>query len=461
MRLGALAALPQGPKIPEKWQGVASTAGLLGMVASFVLFRAGIPHPGPWALVPCIATWLVIVSPAFNAKIFAQFERAGRLLSYTGRISYHLYLFHYPLIVFGLYVLQRDMNVPEKLIVMAVTFALAMISYSYIERPVRAAKSPVFLRRAGIVMALLVLTFGLFGTYAYQSKGIKGRFPSLPQGLLDGVYAHLDPRHASCMDKDPAEYPGNLCRIGTEKAEPDTLLWGDSHALMYMPVVEAAAKEEGHSVLVAGISNCPPVPGLVYFEEDNRRNHRDCPVHNKALMDYVLKTPSLHTVILGGFWLNRIYDDPGAVQPVIKPDYILERGAAPDPNGRAQQFFEALSATILTLEKAGKHVVLIGPIPAYDFDVPQRLGQALLYGNDKAIGLSGDDYIKKYNFVFARLIKLMVDDKGFFYIDSSQAFCHDEFCYAAENDQLLYADKSHMERLTTMRLKSQFLKALQ
>jgi peptidoglycan/LPS O-acetylase OafA/YrhL len=450
---GALAALPGGPKIPVKWQGAASLSGLLVIAVSFAAFDSEIPHPGPWAVFTCLAAYLVMAAPDFNARLFERFPRTGGALAYTGRISYHLYLFHYPLIVFALYILQRDMSVTEKLGLMAATILLAVLPFSFIERPIRASKDPVFLRKIAVAGLVSVVLLCAFGGYAYTAKGIKDRFPGLPPGLLDGVYAHLHPRHAACMDLDPSGYPGNLCRIGAAGVEPGIILWGDSHALMYMPVLEEIAQEEGRSVLVAGISNCPPVPGLVYHEPSSRRNHRDCPVHNEAVMAHILAMPALKTVILGSFWLNRLYADPAAETPVPGPDYILEEGAAKTQEGRAQQFMAALTGTIERLKKAGKRVVVIGPIPTYGFDVPQRLGRNLLYGVQTPVGMPLAGYEKKYPYALGQFRRLKS-------LDAASAVCRDGYCYAAEGSQLYYADKSHMERSTTMRLKSRFLKAL-
>ncbi|MCD8497237.1 MAG: acyltransferase [Alphaproteobacteria bacterium] len=401
----------------------------------------------------------MIAAPEFNAKLFTKFKRVGDALAYTGRISYHLYLFHYPLIVFSLYVLQRDMTLLEKLAVIALTFILSVLSYSFIERPIRNSKDAGFVKKMGFAGLLAVVVLSGFGAYAYTSKGIKGRFEQLPDGLLDGVYAHLHPRHAECMDLDVAGYPDNLCRIGDEKAAPDIMLWGDSHALMYMPVLEDIAREEGRTILVAGYSNCPPIPGLVFHEQTGQKSRANCPAHNKAVMDYLVNTPEVKTVVLGGFWLRRIYPDPGVRYPTIKPDYILEKEAADTDKERVEQFFEALSLTIQTLQDVGKHVVLIGPIPTYDFNVPQRLGHVLLYGNNKAIGISEMLFMVKTALVKIPMRDIVAENQISF-IDPLTALCHDGFCYAAEDDQTYYADKSHMERQTTMRLKPDFIRAL-
>lgn len=456
---GALAALPGAPKIPVKWQSAASLLGLVIMLASFVAFDNDTPHPGPWALLTCLAAYLVLAAPEANAKLFNKFSRAGEALAYTGRISYHLYLFHYPLIVFSLYILQRDMTLPEKLAIMAATFALSVVSYSFIERPIRASRDKGFVRNTGVAGLVLVVLLVAFGSYAYASKGLKQRFEALPEGLLDGVYAHLHPRHAACMDLDPESYPGNLCRIGDEGARPDIMLWGDSHALMYMPVLEEIARTEKRAIQIAGYSNCPPIPGLKFHEETGQKSRANCPVHNEAVLKHILATPALETIVIGSFWLNRVYDDSDDAHPVLDPDYILMEGAADTPQGEAVQFMTQLQRTIQTLKKAGKKVVLIGSIPAYEFDVPQRLGRYLLYGTDEKFGVDEESFRTGRAFVLGELSRI-AREESITLIDPLPALCREGFCYAGEGSQTYYADKSHMARETTMRLQSVFLKAL-
>lgn len=215
---------------------------------------------------------------------------------------------------------------------------------------------------------------------------------------------------------------------------------------MYMPVFEAM----GTSLVVVGYSNCPPVPGLVFHEKTGMKSRANCPLHNKAVMEYALDNPAIKTVILGGFWLNRIYDDPAAEHPLVDVDYILEK-PSDTPEGRAEEFMTELAETIQKLKNAGKKVILIGPIPAYDFDVPQRLGRNLLYVGGKPVGVDEQSFRAGRAFVLERLPKLSEN-----YIDPLPVLCREGFCYAAEGVETYYADKSHMEKNTALTLRAVF-----
>ena len=68
---------------------------------------------------------------------------ALRLPVFIGLISYSLYLWHWPLIVFAQYWLVRDLNVPEALGVALAAVVLATCSWRFIEQPFRRVEVPI------------------------------------------------------------------------------------------------------------------------------------------------------------------------------------------------------------------------------------------------------------------------------------------------------------------------------
>ncbi len=61
---------------------------------------------------------------------------------FTGLISYSLYLWHWPILVFGRYYLVRDFTLPEKLAASALMVAAATASWRYVELPFRTKRAP-------------------------------------------------------------------------------------------------------------------------------------------------------------------------------------------------------------------------------------------------------------------------------------------------------------------------------
>lgn len=137
--LGALLALHTQTTLRRT---VAEGMALTGLVlAGYAVLAFGhdTAYPGMNALLPCVAAVLLIASDSGNAWITRLL--AAPPLAFIGRISYSLYLWHWPLIVFARYALERDLLGYEKPAVIAASFVLALLSWRYIEQPFRIPSS--------------------------------------------------------------------------------------------------------------------------------------------------------------------------------------------------------------------------------------------------------------------------------------------------------------------------------
>lgn len=110
--------------------------GLALISASVAAFSWQTPFPGLHALVPAVGAALVIWSGS-RASTHAARILSARPLVFTGLISYSLYLWHWPLLVFARHFAIRELTAAERLGVLLASVVLAMASWRYIERPFR------------------------------------------------------------------------------------------------------------------------------------------------------------------------------------------------------------------------------------------------------------------------------------------------------------------------------------
>ncbi len=128
------AARPQGGLWPEMM-----AAGGLGMIIlPFLFYTESTPFPVPGALLPCIGTALLIWVGGYCAtsKLWSN-----RPLIWVGRISYSLYLVHWPLIVFYTYWRFVPPTQFERITLVIGSFALAIPLNVFIERRFRQSNS--------------------------------------------------------------------------------------------------------------------------------------------------------------------------------------------------------------------------------------------------------------------------------------------------------------------------------
>jgi peptidoglycan/LPS O-acetylase OafA/YrhL len=122
-----------------------AVAGLAGLVAAFVIVDAGFAYPGLVALLPTVATAAVIAGGDRRGP--ARWLLGLPPVRWFGRISYSLYLWHWPILVLPVLALGRELSAPERLALAAIAIGVGALSWRWIEEPFRRGWSPTTSRR--------------------------------------------------------------------------------------------------------------------------------------------------------------------------------------------------------------------------------------------------------------------------------------------------------------------------
>ncbi|WP_368499424.1 acyltransferase family protein [Herbiconiux sp. A18JL235] len=134
------ATMPFGARVLLGW------AGLAGVVASMLLIDSSLAFPGPWAAAPVLATVAVVVAGIAPAGSTAGAQRhlvpiVNPVTTFVGDVSYSLYLWHFPVLVFVTLLLPASLE--TTLVVLGLVLVVALLSYFLVEQPLhRAPQSP-------------------------------------------------------------------------------------------------------------------------------------------------------------------------------------------------------------------------------------------------------------------------------------------------------------------------------
>jgi peptidoglycan/LPS O-acetylase OafA/YrhL len=434
LMLGAMLAigavhLPAKVKLNE----FAAAAGLALIAYSVFSYSHSTPFPGAAALVPCIGTALIIAA--------GEGTSLNRMLSlrpvvFVGLISYSLYLWHWPIYVFARAALFRAPTPFETVLLVGLSFALATLSWRYIERPFRSRSflwpRPVLFRGAGIAIAGTALCAALlvFG------QGWPQRFSPEIRVILAEASDH-EPRISECFGLNADDVrKGRLCSIGAKVEQASFLLWGDSHADALIPAVQSIAKRQGRTGLFAGTDSCPPLLGV------KRADTAKCAAFNDAVAK-IATSKSIKDVILEARWAKNAEGSSFGQEPAGRVRLYDDISPGRTEKETRDVFYRGLDRTVAALSHAGKKVILVASVPEVGFPVPAYLARARMVDPDAKLTTSTAAYRERQKFVlwaFAHMHRRY----GAEVVYPDRVLCSGGACKVALNGRPLYRDAHHL-----------------
>jgi peptidoglycan/LPS O-acetylase OafA/YrhL len=426
--LGALLALGAVPAARSR--KVATAAAWLGLAAigtAVVAFSWQTPFPGLSALLPCLGTALVIWAGS-GPPVVASRLLGGRPLVFIGLISYSLYLWHWPLLVFARHYAVRDLTVGESSMVLAAATVLAAASWRYIERPFRGSHALLTRRQLFAAAGSLLALLGLAGLALVASSGWPQRLDATTLQLLAGA----DDRNPS-LDSDDLR-AGKACRLGAP-GDPTIIVWGDSHADTLLEAFDGLGTASGQAVLFLGKIGCAPL-----LDVDRIDLPFDCRAYNDAARA-LIEASGAEQVVLMARWTHYtrtptygreertrvvIADDQSTRASVRGNDAVLARG---------------LERTLEFL--AARRVFVVATVPEVGRPVPQALAQAHRLGRDLDIRPTLVEYRERQRTV-AELLADAARRHEFVLLEPASLLCRSGHCQVEQDGRPLYFDDNHL-----------------
>lgn len=432
LNLGVLLALMPSGGFPRRWMN--ETAALLGLVLisfAYATFDSNTAFPGPWALLPCLGTFLFLFSTSGGLTLAGCFTSA-RPLVWIGKISYPLYLWHWPVIVFVKYHWISEPSAP--IMIMALTFSvvLAWATYKWIECPVRTGLYPGSSSRLAGVAATGALCFVFFGFALEKGGGFPERFP--PE-----VNAHLldPPESVSLFDISDWEKRGGPPVLGDPAGrEGELFVWGDSHALMLDELLDELGKKHGVRVVLAAEAGVAPIPGT--FPSGRGEDALDI----SAAASRVLESSSASGVLFVAKWplylvgrrdgdLDRILQEVGNEE--------LDRAIS------AEIFVRRFHELIASLERSGRSIHVMRSVAFQSRSVPETLAQLQSRGRDLNSLAVPVGLLRKEDALANAILDESLRETGARILDPLPFFIGEDGRYLmAKDGKSLYKDQNHL-----------------
>ena len=342
---------------------------------------------------------------------------------FIGKISYSLYLWHFPALVFWRYY-SGEQTIPLVYFtpfIVGIT-AIAWLSWRYIEEPCRRATfnwQPVFSAFAGAALAVgyacwtIVATNGALARIPesvrpVQSLGEMWRWPC-PSWHLVGKL--------------------NLCTGGApwDTAAAHAVIWGDSNSAHFMPLLDVAGRQR--NVSISEINGCAPIVAIGYFEIRSAAYTRDCGSQQKEVLA-TLQSTEISLVILSAAW--SLYGRP-----------VVSRLEA------------ALNRLLPQVSTAGRTVVIMSQIPnsfedpvACVFALQTSLLRSHSFRQMCQNRISGFDksYFRKYQEPTDDMIRSFNGQNGVVVWPMVDSLCSERSCTSMVDGEMIYYNFLHLRR---------------
>ncbi|MDH2919363.1 MAG: acyltransferase family protein [Sideroxydans sp.] len=401
------------------------------IIASLIFLDEAVPYASSLLIIPCVATALIILSSGTHCT---EKLLSTRVLVFIGGLSYSLYLWHWPLLVWlhngdfaGSHALQIS-------VLFALTLAISYLAWRYVEEPFRKNRE----RFSGRQVGLMTLTFGIFcvsiGGYIYAQSGMENRFPNWVK-----VKNNLDTFDFKTATGTTLQYPANCaigddpqailqhCAFGDLQAAQRFLVVGDSHVAAWYPAFQAAAEARHTQGVFATQPGCPPLFDISSL--DGAKNI--CAEKFDTRIKALIATRAFNKVYLLASWSMYSEGDPNN-QP---NHFISDAHTAANDRASSQQVMSAhLQSTIQYLQSFGIEVVLVHSVAMLP-----KVVQAL--PENYSVPLA---QLQQQNFFMTEFVRDHAAELHLTVLDPSPTLCSTGACLTRANGNVLYTDNNHI-----------------
>jgi peptidoglycan/LPS O-acetylase OafA/YrhL len=392
--LGTLVAMDAFPRLSLLSRNVAAFSGLALIFFAGYFLSAATPFPGVAALLPCAGAALIIAGGRSGPSLASQCLSFTPLV-FVGMISYSLYLWHWPMIVFqgmGGFLIQGVSPKTAKLAVLGASFVVATLSWRFIEQPFRGrrfmlSRPAIFSYAAASAAMLLVL-----GSSILFTNGLPSRFPSEAvrvASFLESSDATTESQYrvGKCflIGKDSYNQFDPFVCLHRDPQKKNYLLIGDSHAAQLWYGLSSVFPDA--NIMQATASGCKPT-----LEQNIGADQKCIQLMHFIFSEYLPNHP-VDTLLVAARW------DQGDLA--------------------------RLPLAIATVKSQAREVVLFGPIVQYDSALPRLLALSIKQNKPQ---IPADHRIAYYQSLDAEMATLAATKLGVHYVSYYKLLCKQQAC---------------------------------
>ncbi len=421
--LTACAAMRWAPKRElDLWLG---PVGLCLIAYALVGYQRDTVFPGWFALLPVLGAALLLFAGRTSATPVARLL-CNPVARYLGRISYPLYLVHWPIHVFATRQLGEQYGAQWRVAMFCLSILLAALIYHFVEEPVRrrrvVASAKNLLRGYGLACAATVLLC----VVVVQTHGLPRRFDGEVLRVANFVNDKTPPLTECQFVGQALDKAQDFCAIGASNKPATWMVYGDSHAWAAHAAFHQWLLAKGEAGLFIFKHACLPLAGVHMFKDKGQ-----CFAFNRAVGTYLKNHPDIEGVVLVSTWRQAI---EGALTLDSQRSFSRQESVA--------LFHEKFAATLKGLKDDGKRIYIWEPLPGAAGNVPRGMAAALAKGESANLEIPLQSYLAEFDFFFTAV----QENKSAISVSfsPSSVLCQTGRCAVALGPDPLYFDNSHV-----------------
>ncbi|MEY3278557.1 MAG: putative peptidoglycan O-acetyltransferase YrhL [Actinomycetota bacterium] len=364
-----------------------------------------------FSIVPVIGAVLVLGWGDAPNRII-QIILTARPIVFVGKISYSLYLVHWPIVVFSRHLGLDPFTVQMQIISFGATFIAGYLSWRFVEKPFRGISkdySSTKILKFSVLSLVIILIAGLLlnnhGTTkvkdAQSSTNSREKLLAMGDKFL---YYPLYQRGSCFLDfeQTAADYPITECLPWQNSTDSTRLLiFGDSHAAHLYSGLKSNLNNK-YSVGQLSAASCRPIKS-----KDSRCNS------TLKLLGSTIEGPQKPDIVaIAGNWNS-------SLKKMSQSELIRE-----------------LSKTIQSVRKQQPNIVLVGQMPSFSVAVPDLLYRDNPSGRANYLNISAPTLNPALRDLAQRL--------NIEFFDPSAAHCVGELCDVGTVSKPWYWDAGHL-----------------
>jgi len=416
--------------------------GLLMISGAIFSFDDSLLFPSYYALLPCVGTALVIYA---GGQARSHWILTNKGMVSIGKVSYSLYLIHWPLIVFWRYQ-TGGLDTVDKMLIVLFSFLGAYLTYRYVETPFRSREkfeNSNLWAKAAVTGLFLCLIGGysirvndgwawrINSPLNFENVGSSARFQRLYYG--------------------GAGYP-SYGPVVKGQGTPDIVLMGDSHGRHYADgLYTEYAKPKKLNLYIAAGTSCFHLPDFTRITSDYDWD-KFCPAAFKIAIKYIKSAETPPLVVLSHSWYDQLNRAGLLSQEVQGKAHTVDTN---DIIGGILKLKEMIGdATLVVIGQ----VPTTGGVNLYDMLTRPRM---LVFSDVDVSQYLYSKPLPQLASINKRLREEAEESEKFVFIDPFDVLCDVERCMNIdEQRRLLYSDAGHLSKYGSRMLVREFIRQL-